>query len=286
MLLKGWRPPGSYQHRRRVGTNIGQPVASGETCADRTKRDVAHSAGAAIDKTVLHDNFERYERFENHNRRMRISLVAIASAATVAVVLSSCARPDRAEGASGGARSAGGANTTSATCPPATGGIVVSFDKVGYFPARAAGSELERLCPAVDDTLYDAVGWQANGRKFPFAGAMLVAIPHQGNSPDSIPGDAPEMWTAAGDSVRLPDGQRIPKTLGALRKFGKLVVDKNEGYDDWNGPDARSCRYPDILFKLNGDGLPKMLPDSARVTSIEINVRRHEREWEEMFCRR
>jgi len=207
---------------------------------------------------------------------MHISPVAIASAATVATVLSSCARSDRAEAASGGAHSAADAGTTPATCPSAPGGIVVSFDKLAYFPARAGMSELEGLCPAVDDTLYDAVGWQANGRKFPFVGAVLVAIPHQGNSPDSLPGDAPEMWTAAGDSVRLPGGQLLPKTLGALRTLGKTLVDKNEGYDDWNGPDARSCRFPEIIFKLNGDGLPKTLPESARVISIEINVRRRD----------
>ena len=40
--------------------------------------------------------------------------------------------------------------------------------------------------------------------------------------------------------------------------------------------DARNCRFPGVVFKLNGDGLPKTLPDSARVTSIEINVRRRE----------
>src|SRR6185436_11696942 len=77
------------------------------------------------------------------------------------------------------------------TCPPAAGGIIVSVDKLAYFPARARMSELERLCPAVGDTLYDAVGWQADGKRFPFVGATLVAI-HSGAQPDTIPRDEPD----------------------------------------------------------------------------------------------
>lgn len=199
-----------------------------------------------------------------------VSFVAIAA------IAASCARSDKPGNAPPNGQSVAQSNAKPSTCPPAAGGIVVSFDKVGYFLSRAPESELERLCPAVDDTLYDAVGWQANGRKFPFVGAMVVAIPHQGSSSDSVPGDAPEMWTASGDSVRLPDGRLLPKTLGELRALGKTIVDKNEGYDDWDGPDARSCRFPEILFKLDGTNLPKKLPDSARVTSIEINVRQRE----------
>jgi len=201
---------------------------------------------------------------------------------SVAALAAACARSDRARDASASARSTTQVAATPATCPPAPGGILVSFDKVAYFPARARNSELDRLCPAVGDTLYDAVGWQAAGRKFPFVGAMIVAI-HSGSQPDTVPADEPDMWTASGDSVRLPDGQLLPKTLGALRALGKTLVDKNEGYDDWNGPDARSCRFPEILFKLNGDGLPNQLPDSARVTSIEIEVRH--RETLAGFCR-
>jgi hypothetical protein len=225
-------------------------------------------------------------RLGSHGKKSRsvfmprfMSAFAIACCATTAIVMVSCDRSDRAADRRTGDRFTSAAST----CPPAPGGIIVSFDRVAYFPARAPESQLERLCPAVGDTLYDAVGWQANGRKFPFVGAMLVAIPHQGTSPDSIAGGAPEMWTASGDSVRLPDGQLLPKTLGALRALGKTLVDKNEGYDDWNGPDARTCRFPEILFKLNGDSLPKTLPDSARVTGIEINVR--SRETMGPFCR-
>jgi hypothetical protein len=124
--------------------------------------------------------------------------------------------------------------------------------------------------------MYDAVGWQAPATKFPFAGAMLVAI-HSGSQPDSIPIDEPDMWTASGDSVRLPDGHLLPRTLGGLRALGRTTVSDNEGYDDWDGPDARTCRFPEILFKLDGDHLPKKLPDSTRVASIEINVRHLEK---------
>jgi len=201
-------------------------------------------------------------------RQLTIAACAIAAAA--------CAHSDRPPNAATSTHA--GARTSNAPphCPPAPGGIVVSIDKLAYFPAHARIAELERLCPAAGDTLYDAVGWQAAATKFPFAGAMLVAI-HSGSQPDSIPKDEPDMWTASGDSVRLPDGQLLPRTLGALRALGQVSVGENDASgDDWDGPDARSCRFPDILFKLDGSGLPKQLPDSTRVISIEIDVRHPE----------
>ena len=187
----------------------------------------------------------------------------------VITLSAACARSDRPVRSAASAHAA----AQSKVCPPAPGGIVVSVDKMAYFPSRARITELERLCPAAGDTLYDAVGWQADATTLPFFGAMLVAV-HAGIQPDS--NDEPQMWTATGDSVRLPDGQLLPRTLGALRALGPLTVDDNEGYDDWNGPDARGCRFPDILFKLDGTNLPKMLPDSARVIAVEIDVRHPE----------
>jgi hypothetical protein len=190
-----------------------------------------------------------------------------AVTSVLVITLAACARADHP------ARAAATGHTTAKFCPPAPGGIIVSVDKMAYFPSRAPIAELERLCPAAGDTLYDAVGWQASATKFPFVGAMLVAI-HSGSQPDVIPSDEPDMWTASGDSVRLPDGQLIPRTLRALRTLGPLTVDDNDASgDDWNGPDARGCRFPDILFKLDGTNLPKQLPDSARVISVEIDVR-------------
>jgi hypothetical protein len=210
---------------------------------------------------------------------MKTGIVCVFVVALVAACAGSDRPPAAAQRIHAGARP----GAPSSVCPSAPGGIIVSFDKVAYFPARARVSELVRLCPAAGDTLYDAVGWQGDGTRFPFVGAMLVAV-HTRSQPDSISIDEPVMWTASGDSVRLPDGQLLPRTLGALRSLGRTMVDDNEGYDDWNGPDARTCRFPEILFKLDGTGLPKKLPDSARVTSIEINVRH--RETASTFCSR
>jgi hypothetical protein len=62
-----------------------------------------------------------------------------------------------------------------------------------------------------------------------------------------------------------------------VRALGRAIVSDNDGSgDDWDGPGARSCRFPEIYFKLDGTGLPKQLPDSARVVSIEINIRDRE----------
>lgn len=198
-------------------------------------------------------------------------LVTLAAGALVALG-GSCARPEHRPDAVTSANRAARPVAAASLCPPSPGGIVVSFDRIAYFPTRARMSELERLCPAVGDTLYDAVGWQAEARKFPFVGATIVAM-HSGSQPDTIPVDEPDMWTASGDSLRLPDGQLLPRTLGGLRALGRVGVVNNEGGDDWDGPGVRTCRFPEIYFKLDGTGLPKTLPDSARVVSIEVDVR-------------
>jgi hypothetical protein len=194
---------------------------------------------------------------------------------SIVLAASSCSHSDEAKSPAAKI-SIAQPNAKPTTCPPAPAGIVVAFDKVAYFPSRARTSELARLCPAIGDTDYDAVGWQAPGHKFPFVGATLVAI-HSGAQPDTVPADEPDMWTASGDSIRLADGQLLPKTLGALRGLGTTFVDDNDvGSDDWNGPGARNCRYPEILFNLDGEHQPKKLNDSARVLSIDINVRRRD----------
>ena len=193
---------------------------------------------------------------------MKTGIICVLVMALVAACAGSDRPPDAAQRIHAGARS----GAPSSVCPSAPGGIIVSFDKVAYFPARARMSELVRLCPAAGDTLYDAVGWQGDGTRFPFVGAMLVAV-HTRSQPDSISIDEPVMWTASGDSVRLPDGQLLPRTLGGLRTLGRTMVGDNEGYDvEWSG--RANLSFPEILFKIDGTGLPKLRP--ARVTSIEI----------------
>jgi hypothetical protein len=83
--------------------------------------------------------------------------------------------------------------------------------------------------------------------------------------------EVPDLWTVDGDSVRLPDGELTPRTLGALRsRYGFAIVDENTGGDDVDGPHARSCRFPYLLFALSVNDTARRVPDSARVTRVDL----------------
>jgi len=83
--------------------------------------------------------------------------------------------------------------------------------------------------------------------------------------------EAPDLWTLEGDSIRLPDGELMPRTLGALRsRYGFAVVDENRAGDDIDGPHARSCRFPYLLFALSVMDTARRVPDSARVTGVDM----------------
>src|SRR5262249_6751066 len=134
-------------------------------------------------------------------------------------------------------------------------------------------AELHRLCGAGAAMLYDAVGWQAPGEEFPFHGGRITAVLSGAqNRPHAR--DVPDLWTAEGDSLRLADGQLLPRTLGELRaRYGPAMADDNvdPGADDFDGFSAVSCRFPYLSFKLafNGRGI---IPDSARILSLEMWV--------------
>lgn len=158
-------------------------------------------------------------------------------------------------------------------CATPRGGLVVSLTRVALFPTTATTTELDRLCDAGAAVLYDAVGWQAPGEEFPFAGARVTAVLSGAQNRPHLP-DVPDLWTASGDSLRLDDGLLVPRTLGELRRrYGRALVDDNAdaGADDFDGFGAVSCRFPYLLFKL-GFGGRGVIPDSARILSLEMWV--------------
>lgn len=90
---------------------------------------------------------------------------------------------------------------------------------------------------------------------------MAVQTKHQAS--ESVHDDeVPDLWTVKGDSIRLPDGELAPRTLGALRsRYGFAVVD---------GPYARSCKFPYLRFALSSNDTARRVPDSARVSRVDM----------------
>ena len=160
-------------------------------------------------------------------------------------------------------------------CVPPSLGIVVSRVAVAGLSTHATLGVLRRQCAAGDSVLYDAVGWQAVAWTFPFAGARVTAVQSKYGFGDVVHDDEiPDLWTVEGDSVRLPDGQLVPQTLGLLRsRYGFTVVDENTVGDDIDGPHARSCRFPFLLFALSTTDTARHVPDSARITRVDMDGR-------------
>ncbi len=158
-------------------------------------------------------------------------------------------------------------------CAAPANGIVVGSDTIGPFPTTAPLSELIRICPAGDTTLYDAVGFQAMARVFPFVGARITAAQPDHPAGDWIDSTKPaDLWIITGDSIRLPDGQLLPRTLGEMRaRYGRISVGENLiGADDFDGPGARMCRFPLLYFGLEINDTARTVADSARVVRVEI----------------
>jgi hypothetical protein len=186
----------------------------------------------------------------------------------------SCERPDAKRPAHSTAADRPLQPIAAHSCTAPKDGLVITLERVAQFPTTAPLSELERLCSAGDTTLYDAVGWQAPGREFPFPGARITAVQSMfGLGPLQM--DAPpDLWVATGDSLRLSDGRLVPRTLGELRaRYGRAIADDNvdPNADDFPGFGARSCRFPYIEFKLAFSGRG-VIPDSTRITGLDMSV--------------
>ena len=166
------------------------------------------------------------------------------------------------------------ANQAVAVCPRPARGIIVGHDSVAGFSTHATLGALRQQCGLGEPDRYDAAGWQAVAWTFPFAGARVMAVQTKHSYGDSPHDDEiPDLWTAEGDSIRLPDGELTPRTLGALReRYGFAIVDEHIIADDVDEPHARACRFPYLSFALSVSDTARTVPDSARVTRVDMDT--------------
>lgn len=159
-------------------------------------------------------------------------------------------------------------------CARPARGIIVGHDSVAGFPTHSTLGALRQQCTLGDTALYDAVGWQAVAWRFPFAGARVMAVQSKHGYGEAVHDDeVPDLWIVEGDSVRVPDGELVPHTLGALRaRYGFAAVDENINADDVDGAGARFCRLPYLSFALSVHDTARRVPDSARVTRVEMDT--------------
>ena len=139
-----------------------------------------------------------------------------------------------------------------ALCATPLGGIRVSADTVAGFPTGVPISELDQRCPSdsVDD--YGIGGYTAKARIFSFTGATISAV-QSDNESALHPEQAADLWSAMGDSIRLPDGRLMPKTVGALRATYPNGLISSDKRDDTDGVLAYVCDFPRLVFTLGYD---------------------------------
>ena len=188
----------------------------------------------------------------------------------LAIAAVSCARADRPAVADT-TRHAAAQAAASTVCATPANGLKIGADSIGPFPIRTTFAHLDSLCALSKDSMYDAVGYQSTGRSFPFDGASVLAVYDDGSNVKPEDRLLVWKWAVIGPAIRMPDGQRLPATLGETRaRFGKLLVDDLMDGDDIDGPRARLCRYPKILLLLSPKDTTRRIADSASVTSVEV----------------
>jgi len=166
------------------------------------------------------------------------------------------------------------ASQSTPTCGRPERGIIVGHDTVAGFSTHDTLGALRRQCDVGKADIYDATGWQAVAWTFPFVGARVMAVQTHHPYGEAVRNDeVPDLWIVRGDSVRLPDGELLPPTLGALRaRYGYAIVDDNVQGDDVDDPHARSCRYAYLRFSLAVKDTARKISDSARVTGVDMDT--------------
>jgi hypothetical protein len=167
-----------------------------------------------------------------------------------------------------------------ALCATPPGGIRVSADTVAGLPTGVPISELDQRCPSdsVDD--YGIGGYTGRARIFSFTGATISAV--QSDNESSLDLDeVADLWSAKGDSIRLPDGRLMPKTIGALRAAYPNGLISSDKSDDSDGVLAYVCDFPRLVFTLNYDSptpadtghwrfAARAVADSTTIYRIEV----------------
>lgn len=165
-------------------------------------------------------------------------------------------------------------------CDPPANGVRIAADTIAGLPTDRPIEELDQRCQSdsVDD--YGIGGMTAKARVYNFRGGRIAAVQSQRESA-LHPSEPADLWSAEGDSLRLPDNRLMPATMGELRAtYPNGLVSADKG-DDSDGVLAYVCAFPRLTFVLGYDTptpadtghwplTAVAVPDSVRLWRIEV----------------
>lgn len=171
-------------------------------------------------------------------------------------------------------------------CPAPAGGLVLDSTRVGNLRFGETFAALDARCPGVESdssavTLYTIGGTQPLARVYRYAGARVYAMDEEAGFGDSLRRDARAgSWAAEGDSLRLADGTRLPRTFGELRARYRDVIVVGDRGDDSDGTKAYVCRFPWYGLVLPWEtatpagagpwsAAARPVPDATRIERVE-----------------
>lgn len=148
---------------------------------------------------------------------------------------------------------------------------------------RASLGELRARCPRTAIDTVAPGGYQVLAVRLRLPGATLWAVsdsePYTGHLD---PKQVPAFWYASGDSLRFPDGQLIPTTIGALRASHPGALLRADNVDDTEGSYVVACDFPNVSLILGHLGVlddtsasrldARPLPDSLRFWRIRVDT--------------
>ena len=154
---------------------------------------------------------------------------------------------------------------------------------VAGLPIHGTIGELRAACPAARLDTVGVGGTSPVALRFDAPGGTIWAIQTQYDAyGDSLHvGEAADLWAAAGDSLRFPDGVRVPARVSDLRAVDSVAVVVVDHGDNGTGSYIVRCKYPNLAVIIDNVWPPfaesDVVPfaqasrgDSTRVWRTEI----------------
>lgn len=176
----------------------------------------------------------------------------------------------------------GGTHRPVPDCESVVSSLRLGPDSVAQIPLH---STLATVAHACRGTRLDTVapgGYAVLAIRVPIRGATLWAV--SDSEPNTRRVDSSQQtkfWYAVGNSLRFPDGDLVPQTVGEFRRRFPGALLRADNFDDTEGSYIVACKAPNVEFilgqraDLNDTTATRLdarpLPDSVTFWKIRVD---------------